>query len=365
MKKLQLQLLAMLMVALTSVGFVSCGGDDDDKIIEPEELIGSVADLQGVWSGYTSDRTKAVVLGFSNNATGLIMEYTYSSAEGDYVKTTSDFVNFNYSYNPYGGLLKAEYTNYTYSSPTWRVKSLTSEKMTIVIGGVTYNCEKYQDTGEVTDYAPSDVSNKHVYIGLHSYSLDLYFDSNYSVDMTYSKMTRPFTLVSASYSKTGTNKAAISYTWSGSTGTHTETVTLTFTSDGGGTADNYPYSGTFTIEDFARASSAAAPANISYMTLSVPYGTDTWYKFGAQTLNQVSITSYSGSLRYESIYATYSRTSTTTATITIYKSFSSYTSTSQERYTLDFYTATSGKYSFYSSHGSFGTSSWTGDFTLQ
>ena len=101
------------------------------------------------------------------------------------------------------------------------------------------------------------------------------------------------------------------------------------------------------------------------MTLHVPYATDTWFKFGAQTGNTVAITSYSGSIKYEKIYATYQRTSTTTATIIIYLSYSSYTSTKQEKYSLDFYTSTSGKYSFYANNGSYGTSSWTGDFTLQ
>lgn len=366
--------MTIVAIALAFVA-TSCSKDDDENN-EPEYAIGSAEELQGVWSGYTTNKDKAVVMGFGNDGKGLLQKYNYSNSVGDYVGETSDFINFNYSYYPYGGKVYINYTSILSGNATWRVESMTSEFMSIQIDGVTYYCEKYHDNsgngggnsgggGSTNGYAPSDVSDMHIHIGLHSYSLDLYFNSNYSVDMKYSKMNTPFTLISASYSKTGANAATVSYTWSSSTGTHDGSVTLSFTSAGGGTADEYPYSGSFTIEDFSRSSSAEAPANIAYKTLHVPYGTDTWYKFGEQTSNYVSITSYSDIITYEKIYATYTKTSATTATITIYVNISSYTSTKQKKYTLDFHTSTSGKYTFYSNNGSFGSSSWTGDFTLQ
>lgn len=365
--------LFLLFGMMLSLPFAACGDKDDDETGDNDDYeyaIGDVNQLQGIWTGFSDDQQKAVIIGFAEDGIGLIEHFNYSYSSEDFIAETDDYIYFEYSYNPYGGKLDVRYTTIKSGSQRWLVKSLSSEEMVISIDNVEYICEKYHDNGSgnggsTTDYAPSNVAEKHIHIGLHSYSLDLYFLSNYSVDMKYSKMTTPFTLVSASYSKNGVNSATITYTWTGTTGTFTKTVDLTFTSEDGGTAKGEAVNGTFTIEDFSRSSSAEAPSSIAYMTLHVPYATDTWFKFGAQTGNTVAITSYSGSIKYEKIYATYQRTSTTTATIIIYLSYSSYTSTKQEKYSLDFYTSTSGKYSFYANNGSYGTSSWTGDFTLQ
>lgn len=376
MDKWMKSFLFVLFGMMIPLAFTACGDGDDSDGDDGgggsggyEQEIGSASQLQGVWTGISDDQEKAIVMGFADSGAGLMQQFNYSYSAEEYVAETSDYVYFEYSYNPYGGKLDIRYTSGKSGSERWIVKSMSSEKMVVKINNVEYICEKYQDdgsgNGSTTDYAPSNVAEKHIHIGLHSYSLDLYFQSNYSVDMKYSKMTTPFTLVSASYAKNGTNSATITYTWTGSTGTFTKTVDLTFTSEDGGTAKGEAVSGTFSIEDFSRSSTAEAPTSIAYMTLHVPYATDTWFKFGAQTGNTVAITSYSGTIRYEKIYATYQRTSTTTATIIVYESFSSYTSTKQEKYSLDFYTSTSGKYSFYSNNGSYGTSQWTGNFTLQ
>ena len=291
----------------------------------------------------------------------------YNSSSGTY--QTSLQAAGSYYFDTNTGELKLAYNDD--STETLKISDQTSSSFTLMVGQTVFYMTRYSgsdetDSGSSTtvDYAPSNVSEKHIHIGLRAYSLDLYFDTNTSIDMTYSKMTT-FTLHSASYSKTGANSATVTYRWTGTTGTFTSTVDLTFTSETGGTAKSDGISGAFTIEDFSRSSSAEAPTDIAYKTLHVPHGTDIWYKFGSQSGYKVAITSHSSIVSYSTLYATYLRTSSTSATLTIHKNISSYTTESQDIYMLDFYTSTSGKYKFTSNHGSYGSSSWTGDFTLE
>lgn len=358
---------------MMALGLAACGGGDSnggdggDGVPTPPSASYSLENLVGVWSGVSSNATFQLAFGIYGNNTFQYNLYSYKSSSGTYESTLQMSGTYQFDINT--GELKLTYSDNTVE--ILKVSDQTYSSFTLIVGQTSFHMTRYSGSsgtgggGTTTDYAPSNVSEKHIHIGLHSYSLDLYFESNYSVDMTYSRMTRPFTLVSASYSKTGTNSARVSYTWSGTTGTFTSTVDLTFTSETGGTAKGDAVSGTFTIEDFSRSSSAEAPTSIAYKTLHVPYGTDTWFKFGSQSGTSVAITSYSSTLRYSTIYATYLRTSSTSATVTIYHKLSSTATLQQDVYTLDFYTSTSGKYKFTANRGSYGTSSWTGDFTLE
>lgn len=363
----------MLFGMMMALSLAACGGGDSnggdggDGVPTPPSASYSLENLVGVWSGVSSNSSFKLAFTIYENNRFQYNLLQYNSSSGTYQTILQ--ASGSYYFDTNTGELKLAYNDD--STETLKVSDQTYSSFTLTVGQTVFYMTRYSgsdDTGgsvTTTDYAPSNVSEKHIHIGLHAYSLDLYFDTNYSLDMTYSRMTTPFTLVSASYSKTGTNSATVTYTWSGTTGTFTSTVDLTFTSETGGTAKGDAVSGTFTIEDFSRSSSAEAPTSIAYKTLHVPHGTDTWFKFGSQTGTRVAITSYSSSISYSTIYATYVRSSSTSATITIHKNISSYTSESQDKYILDFYTSTSGKYKFTSNHGSFGSSSWTGDFTLE
>ena len=363
-------MLVMLFGITIALGIISCGGGDssgnEDGVSAPPSASYYPEHLIGTWSGVSSNSAfgLAFVINTNNRFQYSLLQYDNSSGTYQTILQASG----SYYFDANTGELKLAYNDDT--TETLKVSDQTYSSFTLTVGQTVFHMTRYSDSGgtggggTITDYAPSSVAEKHIHIGLHAYSLDLYFETNTSVDMTYSKMTT-FTLLSASYSKTGANSARVSYTWRGTTGTVTSTVDLTFTSATGGTSKGDAISGSFTIEDFSRSTSAEAPTSIAYKTLHVPYGTDTWYKFGSQSGSRVAITSYSSSISYSTIYATYLRSSSTSATITIHKNFSSYTSESQDIYILDFYTSTSGKYKFTSNHGSYGSSSWTGDFTLE
>ena len=366
--------LVVLFGMTMALGLAACGGGDSnggdgDGVSVPPSASYNSENLVGVWSGVSSNSVFKLAFAIYDNNRFQYSLLQYNSSSGTYQTTMQESGSYYFDTNT--GELKLAYSDN--STETLKVSDQTYSSFTLTVGQTIFYMTRYTGSGDsggtggetTTDYAPSSVTEKHIHIGLHSYSLDLYFASNYSLDMTYSRMTTPFTLVSASYSKTGTNSATVSYTWSGTTGTFTSTVDLTFTSETGGTAKGDAVSGTFTIEDFSRSSSAEAPTSIAYKTLHVPYATDTWFKFGSQSGTRVAITSHSGSVSYSTIYATYLRSSSTSATITIHKNISSYTSEQQDVYILDFYTSTSGKYKFTANRGSYGTSSWTGDFTLE
>lgn len=365
-------MLVMLFSMTIALGVMSCGGgdssgdEDGDGVSAPPSSMYNPSELVGSWSGFSSDLAFKLTIALNSNNSFQYSLYRYNGSNGMFETILQESGAYVFDTNT--GELKLTYTDNT--TETLKVSNQTNSSYTLMVDQTEFHMTRSSDSdgtgggGTITDYAPSSVAEKHIHIGLHAYSLDLYFDTNTSVDMTYSKMTT-FTLLSASYSKTGANSARVSYTWRGTTGTVTSTVDLTFTSATGGTSKGDAISGSFTIEDFSRSTSAEAPTSIAYKTLHVPYATDTWYKFGSQSGSRVAITSYSSSISYSTIYATYTRSSSTSATITIHKNISSYTSESQDKYILDFYTSTSGKYKFTSNHGSFGSSSWTGDFTLE
>ena len=369
MKTFIKSMLVMLFGIMMATGLAACGGGDSnggDGVTAPPSASYNSANLIGVWSGVSSNSSfKLAFTIYENNR----LQYNllqYNSSSGTYQSILQ--ASGSYYFDTNTGELKLAYNDD--STETLKVSDQTYSSFTLTVSQTVFYMTRYSgsdDTGgsvTTTDYAPSNVSEKHIHIGLHAYSLDLYFDTNTSINMTYSKMTT-FTLHSASYSKTGANAATVTYRWTGTTGTFTSTVDLTFTSETGGTAKGDGISGAFTIEDFSRSSSAEAPTDIAYKTLHVPHGTDTWYKFGSQSGYKVAITSHSSIVSYSTLYATYLRTSSTSATLTIHKNISSYTTESQDIYMLDFYTSTSGKYKFTSNHGSYGSSSWTGDFTLE
>ena len=364
--------MCVVLCSMMFFGLAACGGDsnsdgDGNGVTPPPSANYSLENLIGVWNGISSNSTFKLAFGIYGNNTFQFSLFRYNSSSSNYESIMQEQGTYVFDTNT--GELKLTYSDN--STEILKVSNQTYSSFTLTVGETTFYMTRYTDSGgdsgggTTVDYAPSNVSDKHIHVGLRTYSLDLYFDSNTSVNMTYSKMTSPFNLVRASYSKSGTNTATISYTWDGTTGTVTSTVELTFTSETGGTAKGDVMSGTFTIENFARSSDVEAPINIANKTLHVPHGTDTWFKFGSQNGTRVNITDYSSVISYQTIYATYIRTSSTSATLTIHMNFSSYTTEKQETYTLDFYTNTSGKYSFHSNNGSYGSSSWTGDFTLE
>ena len=371
MKYVVKSMLFVLFSMTIALGVMSCGGGDssggDSGTSAPPSSMYNPSELVGTWSGFSSDLAFKLTIAINSNNSFQFSLYRYNGSNGMFETILQESGAYVFDTNT--GELKLTYTDNT--TETLKVSNQTNSSYTLMVGQTEFHMTRSSDSGGTgggggltTDYAPSNVYEKHIHIGLHAYSLDLYFDTNTSLDMTYSKMTT-FSLLSASYSKKGTNSATVTYTWRGTTGVVTSTVDLTFTSATGGTAKGDAVSGSFTIEDFSRSASAQAPTSIAYKTLHVPYATDTWYKFGSQSGSRVAITSHSSSISYSTLYATYTRSSSTSATITIHKNISSYTTESQDVYVLDFYTSTSGKYKFTSNHGSFGSSSWTGDFTLE
>lgn len=218
-------------------------------------------------------------------------------------------------------------------------------------------------------YAPADATDLHIKVGLGNWgSFDGYFLSNTSVNTSYSKwvFVDSHSITSARYTKTGANTAKIEFSYAASDyfKGQTKTIELTFTSSAGGTATSGQLeSGVFTVEKFSKAEAIEAPYDLSGLRLSVPHAGESYFVFGTGTGNHYPITKYKGTVGIGTLSATYNRISDTRAIVTITKKTEHFST--DEIYELDFYTSTSGKYTFRSDHGSFGSSSWTGDFTLK
>lgn len=122
MKKNLLNWMTILMVAIVSVGFVSCGDDDD----EDEKKIDEVT-IIGTWrldysSGYE-------LLTFNSNGKGTLSEYNYEGKK----EILDEIEAFDYIFNESTMTLRILAGD---EVEIWKVESLTSTQM--IIDGDVY-----------------------------------------------------------------------------------------------------------------------------------------------------------------------------------------------------------------------------------
>lgn len=122
MKKNLLNWITILMVAIVSVGFVSCGDDDD----EDEKKIDEVT-IIGTWrldysSGYE-------LLTFNSNGKGTLSEYNYEGKK----EILDEIEAFDYIFNESTMTLRILAGD---EVEIWKVESLTSTQM--IIDGDVY-----------------------------------------------------------------------------------------------------------------------------------------------------------------------------------------------------------------------------------
>lgn len=227
--------------------------------------------------------------------------------------------------------------------------------------------EEYSSTpDDSNDYAPSDVTN-YKFTFTWAMTHYVYFTSNYSVNssISYYNAYPRQTITSGTYTKTAKNKATITLEYDNNP---PGTFYLTFTSPTSGTlrrTDGDLTDAKFSCEYLGSGETATAPSSIAYKKFATgSYSWSDWFQFGADYGTSIEITNYSGSLTYQTIYATYSKNSSTTATLVIYSKLGSYASLIAKTYNLSFITSTSGTYTM-RSNNSFDTSTHTGDFTLE
>ena len=217
-------------------------------------------------------------------------------------------------------------------------------------------------TDDPNDYAPSDVTN-YKFTFTWAMTHYVYFTSNYSVNssISYYNAYPRQTITSGTYTKTGNNKATMTLEYDNKT---TRTFYITFTSYTSGTlrTDGDLIDTHFSCEYLGSGETASAPSSITYKKFST--GSFTWYQFGGYNGSYVTVTSSSSSSTSIDYYATYTKISSTSATLVLYSDFGSYTTPIAHTYNLSFITSTSGTYTMRSS-SSFDTSTHTGDFTLE
>ena len=225
--------------------------------------------------------------------------------------------------------------------------------------------EEYSSTpDDSNDYAPSDVTN-YKFIFAYAMTHHVYFTSNYSVNssISYYNAYPRQTITSGIYTKTGNNKATMTLEYDNNP---PGTFYLTFTSPTSGTlrrTDGDLIDTKFSCEYLGNSTNASAPYSIEYKKFTTGKSSlSNWWQFGQENGGIVSITNSSNSYPVE--YATYSRNSSTSATLIIYHRISSSAPLSSYQYTLTFYSSTSGSYSR-SFSNSFYSSTTSGEFTLE
>lgn len=133
MKKFYLNLLAVLAMVVTCVGFASCSSDDDDddnKKDNIENITGSndgsstSNSLVGTWRHNLSDGTGYVTCVFNADGTGYSQEFD----EGR--PFSPDF--FTWVYNSKTKMLNMIYPDEDNYVETWIVKTLNSRSMILV-----------------------------------------------------------------------------------------------------------------------------------------------------------------------------------------------------------------------------------------
>lgn len=222
--------------------------------------------------------------------------------------------------------------------------------------------EEYCSTpDDSNDYAPSDVTNYKFLLG--TYALNrIYFTSNYSVNSSVSYLSSypNITIIGGTYTKTGKNTSTITLEYDGMS---SQTFYLTFTSPTSGTSSREGdlLTEKFSCEYLGASETTAAPSSVAYKKFTIGSGY-TWFQFGADDGSTIAITS--ASKTYYTLYATYTKTGSTTATLVIYHRIASSASLLADTYRLSFITSTKGTYTR-TSNNSFDTSTTYGDFTLE
>lgn len=352
----------------------ACGGDSDGDDGGNVENLG---DIEGSWELYMTNNVNeriALTLVFEPGGNGNLTTYV---ADGNvYVRDAS--VDFTYKYNRSNGILMV-YDGY--ETLEWRVMKVTSDKLTISMFNQMLTYGRLSGSGPggnddddnpgvvpETNYALGSVADYEFTLYKFGQSnLKLYFISNYSINADYSWCSWSVP-VSATYEKTSGSAAVINYEYKdnayGKTGY--SQYALVFTSETGGTVYyEGGVNGTFVCKKNNKDTNVSAPYTVGGMTFTAKYGSNKWYRFGQQISNHVTVADYSkGGLTYDDIYATYNRLGDNKAELVIYTKLGSYASWEKKKYTLDFYTSTTGRFSYYHSN-KFNTTSYSGEFTLQ
>lgn len=355
----------------------SCGGDSDgDGDENSGGNVENLGDIEGSWELYmTNNRYEDVALTLVFESNGIGNFTTYVKEGNVYVRDAS--ADFTYKYNRSNGILMV---NDGYETLEWRVMKVTYDKLTISmfnqmltysrVSGSGSGGNNNDDSGVVpeTNYAIDNVTDYEFTLYKYGQSyLNLYFTSNYSINADYSKSTWS-TPVSATYEKTSGSAAIINYGYKGNTSGRTEysQYVLVFTSETEGTVYyEGGVNGTFVCKKNNKDTNVSAPYTVGGMTFTAKYGSNKWYRFGQQVSNHVTVSDYSkDGLTYDDIYATYNRLGDKKAELVIYTKLGSYANWEESKYTLDFYTSTTGRFNYYHSN-KFNTTSYSGEFTLQ
>lgn len=352
----------------------ACGGDSDG---DDGGNVESLGDIEGSWELYMTNNMNeriALTLVFEPSGIGNFTSYV---ADGNvYVRDAS--ADFTYKYNRSNGILMV-YDGY--ETLEWRVMKVTSDKLTISMFNQMLTYSRFSGSGPggnnnddnpgvvpETNYAIGSVADYEFTLYKYGQSyLNLYFISNYSINADYSRCSWS-TPVSATYEKTSGNAAVINYEYKDNAYGKTEysQYVLVFTSETGGTVYyEGGVNGTFVCKKNNKDTNVSAPYTIGGMTFTAKYGSNKWYRFGQQVSNHVTVLDYSkNGLTYDDIYATYNRLGDNKAKLVIYTKLGSYADWEKNEYTLDFYTGTTGRFSYYHSN-KYNTTSYSGEFTLQ
>lgn len=323
-------MLPLLLVLMT----VACGGNDE-PLLTGTNLHGSVAQLQGgTWELQSYDRYTRTIVHFNSDMTGQYTQYTYDLESGRFNQVRS--ASFNYSYEPLTGELRLSSGS---GDEVWYVNALTDQAVTITVNGVVFTGTKTQEspTYAEEDYAPEEAVGYHFHCQNMLYplhELDFYFVDNNSASVqggisSLNKQVDPlsgayYILQSATYEKTGANKAKIVFTYRDNEGNGlSETLTLVFYANGVGKVSG-TLEGSLTTQQqdftFVRESPAMvskAPENVINKRFSP--SRNTWYQFGVTSERAIEVTSFQldANTSYYSALAEYVKTGNNTASMNI------------------------------------------------
>lgn len=118
MKKYLLNWMTILMVAIVSVGFVSCGDDDDEK---------TSSSIVGTWKCEYSDGYDIIT--FNSNGKGTWTEYYYEGKK----ELVDEVETFDYFFDESSLTLRMLFGD---EVEVWKIESLTSKQM--IIDGDVY-----------------------------------------------------------------------------------------------------------------------------------------------------------------------------------------------------------------------------------
>lgn len=349
-------------LSMVILGSFGCTNSNSDTNVPDDPDAYSSADLVGSWY-----RT------YTNSSDAVCVEVWYFGENkiGGFADTNeSNPIDFTFNWSINGDILTISNSGGTIEM---QIARLTSNELTLILDNQRYNYIRYNpeenDNPETpvdpNDYAPSDVTN-YKFTFTWALTHHVYFTSNYSVNssISYYNAYPRQTITSGTYTKTANNKATMTLEYDNKS---SRTFYLTFTSPTSGTlrTDGDLTDTKFSCEYMGSGETASAPSSIAYKKFSTgTYSWSDWFQFGTDYGTSVEITNYSGSVTYQTIYATYSRNSSTTATLVIYSKLGSYASLIAYTYDLSFLTSTSGTYTM-RSNNSFDTSTHTGEFTLE